>query len=540
MNYLNIIKKINNKSFYSTTSKVATTGIEKIVIDNKDYLKSLNTGQVWELIVGIEVHAQTSSKQKLFSKGRSTGSMEGREANTCVDYFDVAFPGTLPVINKECVDHAISTGIALRGKINKESYFDRKHYFYQDLPQGYQITQYRKPLVRGGSMELELSDGRTHEIKITQIQLEQDSGKSIHDIHPTRTLVDLNRAGIGLMEIVSEPDFRSSEQVGCYIEKLQHLLRYIGSSNANMQFGEMRCDVNISIRKPTKAFGNRVELKNMISAKAIIASIDYEAKRQISILEDRGRVSRETRGFNPDTGETYHLRSKETEVDYRFFPEPDLPPLVIKGGRVEKLRRGMGELPDDLKKRLIKEYSITKKEAELIVKEKVLATFFEESLTHNLKVENKKRDVKKVLNFLLRDIFSYINSKNITDWNEVLNKKLTISKFTELLDLIEQGYITTNVGKTVLFELLDGENSGTSLKELIDSKGLSQISDNSILDEMIKKLVNDHPNEVTEYHQGKTRIYKYFMGEIMKNTKGRSDPVTVNDLLKKYLDLKKQ
>ncbi|KAN0027668.1 hypothetical protein ACTFIU_010641 [Dictyostelium citrinum] len=540
MNYLNKINKINNKLFYSTTS---TNQIKNVVINNKDYLKSLKTGEIWELIVGIEVHAQTKTKEKLFSNSLNIGSMEGFKANSRVSFVDAAFPGVLPVLNDKCVEQAIKTGLAIGGTINKYSFFDRKHYFYQDLPQGYQITQLSEPIVKGGSMELELRDGRQHQIRISHIQLEQDSGKSIHDLHPTKSLVDLNRAGIGLMEIVSHADFTSSEQVGCYIEKLQHLLKHIGSSDANMQFGEMRCDVNISVHKPNTEFGTRVELKNMISAKAIVSSIDSEANRQISLLESDGnnnnRISRETRGFNQETGETYHLRTKEDEVDYRFFPDPDLPPLIISDERIQTIKQQLGELPQDMKKRLIKQYSISNYDAELLIQDQSIAKFFEQSIIFNNNNIKKQRDIKKILNFLLRDIFSWLNSNNIQEFKSIINEnQLSIEKFTELLDLIEQGYISTNIGKTILFQILNGSDS-RSPKTLIDSQGLSQISDDSVLDQLVQQLVENHPKEVTEYHQGKQRVYKFFMGEIMKKTKGRSNPEIVNNLLKKYLDLKK-
>ncbi|KAK5576224.1 hypothetical protein RB653_007365 [Dictyostelium firmibasis] len=536
MNYLNKINKVNNKLFYSTTNQ-----IKNVVIDNKDYLKSLKTGETWELIVGIEVHAQTKTKEKLFSNSLNIGSMEGFKANSRVSFVDAAFPGVLPVLNDKCVEQAIKTGLAIGGTINRYSFFDRKHYFYQDLPQGYQITQLTEPIVKGGSIELELGDGRQHKVRISHIQLEQDSGKSIHDLHPTKSLVDLNRAGIGLMEIVSHADFTSSEQVGCYIQKLQHLLKHIGSSDANMQFGEMRCDVNISVHKPNTEFGTRVELKNMISAKAIVSSIDSEARRQINLLEsDDKKISRETRGFNQETGETYHLRTKEDEVDYRFFPDPDLPPLIISEERINKIKQQLGELPQDMKKRLIKQYSLTNYDAELLIQDQSIAKFFEQSISFNLNNNNNKpRDVKKILNFLLRDIFSWLNSNNITDFKSITNEnQLSIEKFTELLDLIEQGYISTNIGKTILFQMLNGSDN-RSPKTLIDSQGLSQISDDSLLDQLVQKLVDDHPKEVIEYHQGKQRVYKFFMGEIMKKTKGRSNPEIVNNLLKKYLDLKK-
>ncbi|EGC31402.1 hypothetical protein DICPUDRAFT_156759 [Dictyostelium purpureum] len=521
--------KLNDTS-NSNNSNGNKNNIKYIVKNNNDYLKSNKTGDLWELIVGIEVHAQTKTKEKLFSNSLNIGSMEGFKANSRVSYVDAAFPGSLPVLNEKCVEQAIKTGLAIGGKINKYSYFDRKHYFYQDLPQGYQITQLNAPIVQGGQLILDLKDNRKHKINISHIQLEQDSGKSIHDLHPTKSLVDLNRAGIGLMEIVSQPDFTSSEQVGLYITQLQHLLKHIGSSDANMQFGELRCDVNISVHKPDTPLGTRVEIKNMISAKAIVSSIDAEAARQIEILENGDIIKRETRGFNQDSGETFHLRTKEDEVDYRFFPDPDLPPLITSEETIERLKNQIGELPQEMRDRLIKQYDISLYDANILVNDHKAAKFFEQCISFG----GTKRDPKKLLTWILRDIYKWSNSNNVTDFSTI---NINVETLTQIYDLVESGYVSMNPAKEILEMILNGDKR--SPKEIVDHLGVSQISDHQLLEELCRKLVDAHPNEVKDYHEGKIRLFKFFVGQIMKETKGRSNPEIVNNYIKKYLDLKK-
>ncbi|KYR01914.1 glutamyl-tRNA(Gln) amidotransferase B subunit [Tieghemostelium lacteum] len=540
---LQITKKylINNNRYYSTISSSSSSSssgnIKSEEFKNSDaYIISKNN-KAWEVIIGIEVHAQTKSKEKLFSDSANIGSMEGFRANSRVSFTDAAFPGTLPILNEKCVEQAIKTGLALGAKINKYSYFDRKHYFYQDLPQGYQITQYNEPIVKGGQMLLNLSNQRQKLIRISHIQLEQDSGKSIHDIHPTLSFVDLNRAGIGLMEIVSHADFNSSEQVGAYIKQLQHLLKHIGSSDANMQFGEMRCDVNISVHEPNTPLGTRVELKNMISAKAIMGSIDAEAQRQIEILENGGKIQRETRGFNQETGQTFHLRTKQDEVDYRFFSEPDLPPLIISDSQINRIRENLGELPQDMKQRIIRQYSLNEYDASLLMEDQRVAKYFEESIHFNS--QTKPREIKKILPWILKEMFSWMNQHN----QSFQSIPISVKRFCEFLDLIESGLISTRAGKTIFDKMLsqaNEDNNFTSMdldpKALVDSLGLSQISDDEYLDKLCHRLVIDHPTQTTEYKSGKTRVYKFFIGEIMKLTKGRSNPEKVNLYLKKYLD----
>eukprot|EP01132_Coremiostelium_polycephalum_P005333 gene5333-6653_t len=464
--------------------------------------------------------------------------MDGCQVNSRVSYTDAAFPGTLPVLNQRCVDQAVKTGLALGGTVNRYSHFDRKHYFYQDLPQGYQITQYREPIVKGGGMVLNLADGRQHTVRVSHIQLEQDSGKSVHDIHPRFSLVDLNRAGIGLMEIVSEADFRSSEQVGAYIKQLQHLLKHIGSSDANMQFGEMRCDVNISVHRPGTDFGVRVELKNMISIKSIVSAIDAEASRQVQLLSEGHKIQRETRGFNQETGETFHLRTKEDEVDYRFFPEPDLPPLILHEHWIQQMKQSLGELPDDMLKRLINTYDLTPYEGQLLVEDQSVAHFFEQSLIIDDEETNdkssKRRNHKKVLPWIFKQIFAWINDNN-SNFSQV---QLDLPRFKQFLDLIDSGYISSRTGNHIISEMLKGDKR--SPREIIDSKGMSQLSDDSLLEELCKKVIDSNPKEVNEYKQGRTRVFSFFVGEIMKQTKGRSNPQKVDQLLKHFINQQQQ
>ncbi|KAF2076421.1 hypothetical protein CYY_002278 [Polysphondylium violaceum] len=520
---------INRRSY--TTQQLTNGNIthtDNLNQCSNDYIRD-KSGDLWELVVGVEIHAQTKTKEKLFSNSANIGSVDGLQANSRVSFTDAAFPGTLPILNQSCVEQAIKTGISIGGEINPVSFFDRKHYFYQDLPLGYQITQYTDPIVRGGKMILTLNDGRQHTIRISHIQLEQDSGKSIHDMHPTQSLVDLNRAGIGLMEIVSHADFRSSEQVGLYIKKLQHLLKHVGSSDANMQLGELRCDINISVHKPNTPLGTRVELKNMISPKAIMSSINAEAKRQIQLLEQGLPITRETRGFNQETGETFHMRTKEGEVDYRFFPEPDLPPLVINPTWIETIRESLGEMPEDMKKRIISLYQLSDYEASLLIEDFRIALFFEKSIHHNTQ---EPRLAKSILPWITRDIFSFINDNN-TSFDQI---NLTIDQFTEFLDLIKTDYLSPRTGKEILSLILKGDKR--SPKAITDALGLSQISDDLVLDQLCQSVVLAHPKEVNEYRSGRDRVFKFFVGEIMKKTKGRSSPEKVNTFLRKYLDNK--
>ncbi|GAM28238.1 hypothetical protein SAMD00019534_114140 [Acytostelium subglobosum LB1] len=485
----------------------------------------------YELVVGVEIHAQIKSKEKLFSDSLNVGSLDGCIANSRVSYVDAAFPGTLPVLNQRCVEQSIRTGLAIGARINKRSSFDRKHYFYQDLPQGYQITQYYQPIATEGIMMLNMKDGSKVPINISHIQIEQDSGKSIHDQSPSHTLVDLNRAGIGLMEVVSAADFRSSEQVGQYIKQLQQLMKHIGSSDANMQLGEMRADINISVRpnRPNEPFGTRVELKNMISIKAITGAIDAEAARQIDVLEAGGRVLRETRGFDQASGQTFHMRTKEDEVDYRFFPEPDLPPLILSDDYIDSIRNKMVELPDALKSRLMRDYQIAEHEVDVLVEDRDVAQYFEAVVAHG----GKQRASKKVLPWILKEMFEWLNSRNET----IVQSPVSVGQLAELVDLIDQGYMSSRTGKEIFARLLNDNKQQQSVKALVESLGLSQISDDSTLDQLCKTLVEANPKEAQDYRSGKQRVFKFFVGEIMKQTKGRSNPEKVNQYLKKYLDI---
>ncbi|EFA84406.1 glutamyl-tRNA amidotransferase B subunit [Heterostelium album PN500] len=536
------LNRISYNHYSNTSFSSSQTHNNNIKFNSKNDLFKTSNNNSYQLVVGVEIHAQIKSKEKLFSDiyykyklpdSLNVGSLDGCIANSRVSYVDAAFPGTLPVLNAKCVEQAIKTGLSIGASINQHSYFDRKHYFYQDLPQGYQITQYHQPIVKNGSLLLNLKDGRQHNIRISHIQLEQDSGKSIHDQSSNYTLVDLNRAGIGLMEIVSEADFRSSEQVGLYVKQLQQLLRHIGTSDANMQLGEMRADINISVRpEAQEEYGTRVELKNMISIKAITGAIDAEAMRQIEILESGGRVTRETRGYDQTTGTTFHMRTKEDEVDYRFFPEPDLPPLRIEQSTIDKLATELPELPEQMLERLVTQYSIPRHEATVLVEDRRIVKYFEDVIAFG-KAKNINRQPKKVMPWILKEVFEWLNSRNET----IDRCPLAVQQLAELVDLVDQGYLSSRTGKEIIEKLLDEEqNKGGSVKSLVDSMGLSQISDDSTLEQLCKSIVESNPKEVADYKSGKQRVFKFFVGEIMKQTKGRSNPEKVNQYLKNYLD----
>ncbi|EGG16930.1 glutamyl-tRNA amidotransferase B subunit [Cavenderia fasciculata] len=519
--------KNNNNNRYSTS----TTSTSTIIDENDpslDYIYS-GKGNPYQLVVGVEVHAQIKSKEKLFSNSLNIGSLDGSIANSRVSYVDAAFPGTLPVLNSKCVEQAVKTGLALNASISKYSVFDRKHYFYQDLPQGYQITQYTNPIVKGGEVLLSLKNNRKKLIKLSHIQLEQDSGKSIHDQSPTSTLVDLNRAGVGLMEIVSDCDFRSSEQVGAYLRQLQHLLKSIETSDANMQQGEMRCDINISVRPShqTDRLGTRVELKNMISIKSIVSAIDAEATRQIEMVESGTPIQRETRGFDLSTMSTFHMRTKEDETDYRFFPDPDLPPLVLSQAFIERVRATIGELPDAMKTRIITQYGLTVDDATILVADPYNVHYFESVLRHNGKTD---RSVKTLLPFIIKEMFEWLNLQN----ESITNTPVSIERMADFIDLVESGYISSRTGKDIIGLMLNGDTRPA--KEIIDGLGVSQISDDSVLEDLCVKILEEHHDKIMEYRSGKTRVFKFFVGEIMKQTKGRSNPQKVTSLLQKKID----
>ena len=474
----------------------------------------------WETVIGLEIHAQIISKSKLFS-GASTNF--GSEPNTQVSLVDAAMPGMLPVINKDCVKQAIKTGLGLNAQINKRSVFDRKNYFYPDLPQGYQISQFTQPIVGKGLIEIDLKDGSSKKIGITRLHLEQDAGKSVHDLEPNKTYIDLNRSGIALMEIVSEPDIRSAEEAQEYVKKLRSILRYIGTCDGNMEEGSLRCDVNISVRKKGEELGTRSEIKNVNSIKSIGQAVDYEFKRQIEIINSGGKIDQETRLFDEKKGETRSMRAKEEAHDYRYFPDPDLPPLEIKDDWINQIKKNLPELPDIKKEKLIKEHKISSYESAILVSDKNNVEFFDKIIN-----ENKKRNPKNIANWIIGDLFSLLNKNNL----EIKNSPVKAEDLGELIDLIEDSTISGKIAKNVFEEMFKTKKKA---KDIIEKKGLKQITNIDEIETIIDKVLNNNKDKVEEYKSGKEKLFGYFVGQVMQETEGTANPGIVNEILKKKL-----
>ena len=470
----------------------------------------------WNLVIGIEIHAQVNSKSKLFS---SSPTDFGSKPNSQVSLIDAAMPGMLPVINKFCIEQAVKSGIGLNAKINKKSIFDRKNYFYQDLPQGYQISQYKDPIVGEGFVEIETENGQK-KIGVERLHLEQDAGKSLHDQDPNFTFVDLNRSGIALMEIVSKPDMSSPEEAVEYVRKVRSILRYLGTCDGNMEQGSLRADVNVSVNKPGNELGTRCEIKNLNSFKFIHAAIVYEAKRQIKLIEQGESVNQETRLFNTQSGETRSMRSKEDAHDYRYFPDPDLLPLTLDDDWIKSLQDSIPELPDQIKERFINEYSLSSYDANIIVSDKATSEYFEDVV--------KNRNPKLVTTWVTGELFSILNKKNLI----IEDSPITSKQLGELVDNIENGKISNRQAKEVLEEMCE---SGKGASEIIDEKGLSQISDENEIESLVDNVLNSNPENVKKYKNGKDKLFGFFVGEAMKLSKGKANPKIVNDLIKKKL-----
>ena len=474
----------------------------------------------WEAVIGLEVHAQIISNSKLFS-GASTNF--GSDPNTQVSLIDAGMPGMLPVINKTCVEQAIKTGLGLNAEINLRSVFDRKNYFYPDLPQGYQISQYTQPIVGKGSIEIDLKNGNSKIIGITRLHLEQDAGKSIHDLDPSKTYIDLNRSGVALMEIVSEPDIRSAEEAQEYVKKLRSILKYIGTCDGNMEQGSLRCDVNISVRKKEDKLGTRCEIKNVNSIKSIGQAIEHEFYRQIDIIESGSKVQQETRLFDEKKGETRSMRSKEEAHDYRYFPDPDLPPLEIKSDLIDEIKKELPELPDVKKKKLIEKYGLSSYEASILVTDKNNVDYFDAIME-----KNSKRNSKIVANWIIGDLFSLLNKNNL----EIKNSPVKPVDLGELIDLIDDATISGKLAKTVFDEMFKNKKKP---KEIIEQKGLKQITDSGEIEKVISKVMDANTDKVNEYKSGKDKLFGYFVGQVMQETKGKANPQVVNEILKKKL-----
>ena len=471
----------------------------------------------WEVVIGLEVHAQVSSNSKLFS-GSSTKF--GADPNTQVSLVDSAFPGMLPVINEFCVQQAIKTGLGLNAKINSYSVFDRKNYFYADLPQGYQISQYKNPIVGEGKITLDLPSG-TKTIGIERLHLEQDAGKSIHDLDPSNTYVDLNRSGVALMEIVSKPDLSSPDEVNAYIKKLRSIMRYLGTCDGNMQEGSLRADVNVSVRKEgNKELGTRCEIKNVNSIKFMQMAIIYEAQRQVELLEAGKSIDQETRLFDTKKNETRSMRSKEDAHDYRYFPDPDLLPLNLNKELIENIKKNLPELPDQKKERFINDYSLTAYEANVLVSEKEISDYFEEVV--------KTSDIKLAKNWIMGDLFASLNEKNIS----ISQSPVTAKKMSQLIDSISSGVISGRTAKEV-FEIM--KESGEEPNKIIESKGLQQKSDPKELEKIIEKILTENNDKVEQYKSGKDKLFGFFVGQVMKISGGKANPQLVNQILKNKL-----
>jgi aspartyl-tRNA(Asn)/glutamyl-tRNA(Gln) amidotransferase subunit B len=478
----------------------------------------------WEIIVGLEVHAQVTSKAKLFS-GASTAF--GGEPNTHVSLVDAAMPGMLPVINRECVAQAVRTGLGLRARINKRSSFDRKNYFYPDLPQGYQISQYKSPIVGEGEIQVDLTPDRSIRVGIERLHLEQDAGKSLHDQSPTMSFVDLNRSGVALMEIVSKPDMRSAEEAKAYVSKLRTILRYIGSCDGDMEKGNLRADVNVSVRRPGEPLGTRCEIKNVNSIRFIGQAIDVEARRQIAIREDGGAIEQETRLYDPARGETRSMRSKEEAHDYRYFPDPDLLPLEFDDAFVAALKAELPELPDAKKSRFMAEYGLNPYDATILVAEKETANFFEAAARHG----GVARDAKAVANWIMGDLSAFANAHGLA----VVDAGLSPGSLATLVDLIGEGVISGRIAKDVLAMLL-GDDRGADPRELVKARGLIQVNDLGAIATAVDAVIAANLDKA-EQAKSKPGMLGWFVGQVMKTTGGKANPQAVSDALKAKLGL---
>ncbi|WP_020178323.1 Asp-tRNA(Asn)/Glu-tRNA(Gln) amidotransferase subunit GatB [Methylopila sp. M107] len=472
----------------------------------------------WELVIGLEIHAQVTSEAKLFS-GASTGF--GASPNSHVSLVDAAMPGMLPVLNRECVRQAIRTGLGVKAQINLRSTFDRKNYFYPDLPQGYQISQFKSPIVGEGEVVVDLGDGESVTVGIERIHLEQDAGKSIHDQDPRSSFVDLNRSGVALMEIVSKPDMRSSDEAKAYVTKLRTILRYIGSCDGDMEKGNLRADVNVSVRRPGEPYGTRCEIKNVNSIRFIGQAIETEARRQIEILEDGGSIDQETRLFDPVKGETRAMRSKEEAHDYRYFPDPDLLPLVVEQAEVDELAAGLPELPDEKKARFVSQYGVTPYDATVLTLEREAADFFEAVAA--------KGEGKLAANWVINELFGRLNK----DGTPIEDSPISAAQLGGLVGLVSDGTISGKIAKD-LFEILWTE--GGDPRELVESRGLKQVTDTGAIEKVVDEVIAANPEKV-EQAKAKPTLIGWFVGQVMKASGGKANPQAVNDILKSKLGI---
>jgi aspartyl-tRNA(Asn)/glutamyl-tRNA(Gln) amidotransferase subunit B len=483
----------------------------KRIADKKDWIKGA-TGD-WEIIIGLEVHAQVLSKAKLFS---GASAEFGGDPNDHVSIVDAAMPGMLPVINKFCVEQAVRTGLGLKAQINNYSVFDRKNYFYPDLPQGYQISQFKQPVVGEGVVTVDLDDGKSVVVGVERLHLEQDAGKSLHDQHPNMSYVDLNRSGCALMEIVSKPDMRSADEAKAYVTKLRQIMRYLGTCDGNMEQGSMRADVNVSVRKPGADFGTRCEIKNVNSIRFMGQAIEYEARRQIGVLEDGGSINQETRLYDPKKGETRSMRSKEEAHDYRYFPDPDLLPLELEQAWVDNIKASLPELPDDKKKRFISSYGLSAYDADVLSAERPSADYFE--------AVAKGRDGKLSANWVINELLGRLNKEGKT----FETSPIAPTQIGGLVDLITSNVISGKIAKDV-FEILWTE--GGDAAAIVEARGLKQVTDTGAIEKAVDEIISANPDKVAQAKE-KPSMLGWFVGQVMKSTGGKANPQAVNDILR--------
>jgi len=474
-----------------------------------------NTGD-WEIVIGLEVHAQVTTQSKLFSGASTTF---GSEPNMNVSFVDAGMPGMLPVINEMAIEQAVRTGLAIGAKINLKSVFDRKNYFYPDLPQGYQISQFLDPIVGKGEILLDLPDG-VKKVNVTRIHLEQDAGKSLHEYNPKYSYIDLNRAGVALMEIVSEPEMSSADEAAAYLKKLRAIVRYIGACDGDMEKGNMRCDANVSVRKPGGKLGTRCEIKNVNSVRFLHKAIEFEAMRQVEILESGGKIDQETRLFDSSKGETRTMRSKEDAMDYRYFPDPDLLPLEFSQAFVDALRKTLPELPDQKKQRYMETFGLSAYDAGVIVAEQEYAAYYETLVA--------KHDPKLAANWMTGELFGRLNKLGIA----IENSPIGADKFGGLLALIEDNTISGKIAKDVLDFMME---TGRDAATIVEEKGLRQVTDSGAIEKVIEEVMKANTDKVAEYRSGKEKLFGFFVGQVMKMSGGKANPAAVNELLKKKL-----
>lgn len=493
--------------------------------DGRSKLLQGATGE-WEMVIGMEIHAQVTSRSKLFS-GASTAF--GGDPNTHVSLVDAAMPGMLPVINEECVRQAVRTGLGLKADIHLRSVFDRKNYFYPDLPQGYQISQYKSPIVGEGEVVVDMPSGESVTVGIERLHLEQDAGKSLHDQHPSMSLVDLNRSGVALMEIVSKPDLRSSEQAKAFVTKLRTILRYLGTCDGDMEKGSLRADVNVSVRRPGEPLGTRCEIKNVNSIRFIGQAIEHEARRQIDVIEDGGSIAQETRLFDPTKGETRSMRSKEEAHDYRYFPDPDLLPLEFTEAFVAGLKAELPELPDEKKARFMRDHGLSATNADTMVADRDTADYFEQAVGAG--DEGRKRDPKAVANWIMGDVAAYANATGVG----IAETHITPSQIAAIVDLIAEGTISGKIAKDVLAIIISEDKQGDP-RAIVEARGLRQVTDLGAIEKVVDDIIEANPDKVAQA-KAKPTMIGWFVGQAMKASGGKANPQAVSDLLKSKLGI---